>query len=301
MIYNKWFLKLYNAEKGDNMRKIILVAETGSDITAELAAQYHIQMVPMHVAFDTETLDDGTFPPEKIVSFYKEAGKLPKTSGSMPEDFEKVFDRIHEEEPEAQILYLAYSAVTTCSYQSAKIASEGRDYVTAIDTKQVSIGQGNVVVAVAKLLQENPDMNITEVSEKAMEFIGRAKMCFLPDDLEFLKAGGRVSNVVCLGSRLLGIHPCIEILDGKLVATKKYRGKMIKVAEKLIREFAEEYALDKAEIWFVYTTGLSEEIQKKAEETAKDCGFQKIQWIKAHGVITTHGGPSAFGLAGFSV
>lgn len=301
MIYNKRFLKLYNAEKGDNMRKIILVAETGSDITAELAAQYHIQMVPMHVAFDTETLDDGTFPPEKIASFYKEAGKLPKTSGSMPEDFEKVFDRIHEEEPEAQILYLAYSAVTTCSYQSAKIASEGRDYVTAIDTKQVSIGQGNVVVAVAKLLQENPDMNITEVSEKAMEFIGRAKMCFLPDDLEFLKAGGRVSNVVCLGSRILGIHPCIEILEGKLVATKKYRGKMIKVTERLIREYAEEYHLDRSGIWFVYTVGLSEEIRRMAEATAKDCGFEKVQWIRAHGVITTHGGPAAFGLAGFSV
>ena len=49
------------------MKRIILVAETGSDITPELAAQYGIEMVPMHVSFDTETMDDATFPAEKII------------------------------------------------------------------------------------------------------------------------------------------------------------------------------------------------------------------------------------------
>lgn len=282
------------------MKKIILVAETGSDITPELAAQYGIQIVPMHVTFGDDTMDDGAFPPEHIVDFYGNTGKLPKTSGSTPEDFVKVFDEIHARWPEAQILYLAYSAVTTCSYQSAVIASEDRDYVTAVDTKQVSIGQANVVVKMAQVLEANPDMTVPEAVEKANELIPRAKMCFLPDDLEFLRAGGRVSNVVCLGSRILGIHPCIEILDGKLVATKKYRGKMIKVAERLIREYAEEYNLDRECLWLVYTTGLQDEIRQNVEKTALDCGFKKVQWIKANGVITTHGGPAAFGMAGFS-
>jgi len=283
------------------MKRIILVAETGSDITPELAGEYGIEIVPMHVAFDTETLDDGTFPPEKIVEYYAETGKLPKTSGSTPEDFMKAFDKIHEKYPDAHILYLAYSAVTTCSYQSAVIASEGRDYVTALDTRQVSVGQCNVVIAVAQLLQENPEMPVKEAAEKAATLIDRAKMCFLPNDLEFLKAGGRVSNVVCLGSRLLGIHPVIEILEGKLVATKKYRGKMIKVVEKLIREYAEEYQLDRSALWFIYTVGLPEEIRTMAEAAAKDCGFEKTHWVKANGVITTHGGPEAIGIAGFTV
>ena len=48
------------------MNPIILVAETGSDLTPELASQYNIKIVPMHVSFDTETLDDGSFPVEKI-------------------------------------------------------------------------------------------------------------------------------------------------------------------------------------------------------------------------------------------
>mgnify|MGYP003473721759 FL=1 len=36
------------------MKKIIVVAETGSDVTEELAKKYGIELVPMHVSFDTE-------------------------------------------------------------------------------------------------------------------------------------------------------------------------------------------------------------------------------------------------------
>ena len=254
----------------------------------------------MHVSFDDETLDDGAFSVQKIVDYYRSTGKLPRTSGSSPEDFIRAFDEIHAQYPDAQILYLAYSAVTTCSYQSAVIASEDRDYVTAIDTKQVSVGQAAVVTAVAKLLQEHPEMTIKEAADAATDFLSCARMCFLPDNLDFLRAGGRVSNAVCLGSRILNIHLCIEILDGKLVATKKYRGKMKKAAAKLIKDYANTYNLKRDILWFVYTIGLQDEVRTAAEEAAKECGFEQIQWIQAQGVITTHGGPAAFGLAGLA-
>jgi len=282
------------------MAPIILVAESGSDITPELASQYGIHIVPMHVSFDAAALDDGSFPPEKIRDYYRETGKLPTTSGSTPDDFNLVFDAIHEKWPDGQILFLAYSAVTTCSYQSAMIAAEDRDYVTAIDTKQVTVGQGAIVVAVAQALQANPEMTLAEAVELAKDRIARAKMCFLPDNLEFLRAGGRVSNAAYLGSRILSLHPCIEILDGKLTATKKYRGQMTKVAAKFIQEFAEQYDLDREILWLVYIIELDESVRTVLDETAKACGFKQIQWVKAGGVITTHGGPAAFGLAGFS-
>lgn len=282
------------------MYPIILMAETGSDITPELALKYGIHMVPMHVAFDSETKDDGSFPPEEIRNFYQETGRLPKTSGSMPDDFEKAFDEVHEKYPDGRILYLAYSAVTTCSYQSALIAAGERDYVTAIDTRQVSVGQAAVVAAVAEALKKNPEMTIEEAADMARELIDRARMCFVPDNLEFLRAGGRVSNAAYLGSRILNIHPCIEIREGRLMAAKKYRGRMGKLAARLIHEYAEEYKLDRERLWIVYTVGLKDEIKEIAGQAAAECGFKEVIWIQAGGVITTHGGPGAFGIAGFS-
>lgn len=282
------------------MSSIILVAETGSDITPQLAMQYGIAMVPMHVNFENETFDDGSFPTQKICDFYKETGKLPKTSGSTPEDFIKVFDELEEKYPDSQILYLAYSAVTTCSYQSAVLAAEDRKNITILDTKQVSVGQGSVVIAMAEWLKANPDVSMEQAVAQAESLIQRARMCFVPDNLEFLRAGGRVSNAAYIGSRLLSIHPCIEILDGKLVATKKYRGKMVKVAASLVKDYAEQYHLDKECIWLVYTVGLSEEVMDAVKEAINEYGFKSQRWIMANGVITAHGGPAAFGFAGFS-
>ena len=282
------------------MQKIIIVTESGSDITPELAAKYNIQVVPMHVNFENETLDDGTFPVQKIVDYYKATGKLPKTSGSMPEDFIKTFDNIHEKWPEAHILYLAYSAITTVSYQSAVIAAEDRDYITMYDTKHLSVGLCAIVSEVGEYMLAHPDATVEEVLEVAKNYSEKARMCFVPDNLEFLRAGGRVSNAAYLGATILGLHPCIELIDGKLTATKKFRGKMKKVAKELITEYAEKYKLNRDVLWIIHIIGLKDEVRSVIEATAQECGFKELRWIQAQGVITTHGGPAAFGIAGFS-
>lgn len=283
-----------------NQSKYILLAETGSDLPAEIAERYHIYIVPMHVSLGDETLDDGAFPVEEICKYYARTKQLPKTSGSSPEDFDRIFDQIHEEWPDRHIIYLAYSAVTTCSYQSGKIASENRDYVTSIDTKQVSAGQTAVIYETAKLLEERPEITLDELI-KAVEIIrDRTKMCFLPDQLEYLKAGGRVSNAVAMGGKLLSIHPAIEIENGYLVAKKKYRGRMDRVGIRLIADFSEKYQLQKDHVWLLWAIGLSEETRSILEQAARDYGYQKVSWIQTGCVITTHGGPGAFGLVGLT-
>lgn len=53
------------------MSKIVILAETGSDITEEVAKEYGIKLVPMHVSFGKDTKDDGTFPAEEIYAYYE--------------------------------------------------------------------------------------------------------------------------------------------------------------------------------------------------------------------------------------
>lgn len=77
------------------------------------------------------------------------------------------------------------------------------------------------MIAVAELLQQHPDWTMAEAVRAAEDLIARARMCFMPENLEFLRAGGRVSNVAFLGAKLLNLHPVIEILDGKLDLQRK--------------------------------------------------------------------------------
>ena len=283
------------------MSSIILLAETGSDITKELAQDLNVRLVPMHVTLGDVTLDDGSFPAEDVHSYYERTGKTPTTSGSTPYDFESVLEEIFSQDPNAQVLYLAYSAVTTCSYHSCELAIEEKPYanqVRLVDTKHVSVGQGAVVIATAKWLREHPEATLEEAAAKAVEIADQTKMCFIPKNLDYLRAGGRCSNAVALVGNLLNLHPCIEIIDGRLIAGKKYRGAMTKLAPALLREFTEKLNLKKDHIYFIHTPYMEEAIRTVLDAEAKALGFETVTWMKTGCVITCHGGPGAFGIVG---
>ena len=281
------------------MNPILLMAESGSDITPEVASRYGVTIVPMHVAFGGETRDDGSFPVTEMFAHYANTRDLPRTSGCTPNDFEIAFDRLQAEHPGQPILHLAYSACTTCSMQSGVIAADGRENIHFVDTKQVSAAQGAVVIAMAEYLGANPEATIEEAVSKAEEISARVRMGFFPGDLDYLRAGGRVSNAAYLGAKLLSLHPLIEILDGKLMSTKKYRGNMAKVVGKLVDEYSEN--LDPAQpLYLIYGEGLDEKIKRDAENIVRGKGFGQVSWVQTGCVIAAHSGPGAFGIVGFA-
>ena len=279
------------------MSEIVIIAESGYDVPAAEAAELGIEIVPMHVSIGQKTIDDGELPPAEMLEECRQLGVLPRTSGCTPGDFSVVLDRVHAEHPNAQILYIAYSAVTTCSYESARTAAEGRDYVHMFDTRHVTIGQGFVVTQTARHLAENPDISVEELMAWSEELAGRVRMGFVPGDLGYLRAGGRLSNAAFVGATLLRIKPIIELLEGKLVATKKLRGNMEKAALGLMDHMALQGDYDTDVVYLLHSAGLPDSIQRAAEEHARELGFKSIRWYESHNVITSHCGPGSFALA----
>jgi DegV family protein with EDD domain len=281
------------------MADYILVTESGSDIHEETARRHGIVVVPMHVNFGDLSRDDDSFPPEELYEYYKTSGKLPQTSGCMPADFTAAFDRIHEKFPSAKILYLAYSAATTVSFRSAHLAAEGRDYVTMMDTKVVSSALRLVVTNVARMLEVNPDATEDEVKAFVDSQVRRIRFAFVPGDLDYLRAGGRLSNVAFLGATLLRIKPTVEVLDGKLVATKKRRGTMLKCVGQLVEDFVTREPMDLSRVNLTYTVGNAPDPLTKTlvEKILVDHGAKEIEWVKSGCVIASHSGPGAFGIA----
>lgn len=88
--------------------------------------------------------------------------------------------------------------------QSALIAGEGRERFVAIDTKSVAAGQAAVVLTTARYLREHPEATLEEAAAFVNGLIGKIRMGFIPGDLDYLRAGGRVSNAAYLGAKILG-------------------------------------------------------------------------------------------------
>src|SRR5699024_5148918 len=104
------------------MTKFIITTESGSDLPKELIERYNIYIVPMHVTMGDQTYDDGSFDVQTVFDYYDQNEILPKTSGTTPQDNTKVFQQIFDKYPDAHIIHIAYSAVTTVSFNAANIA-----------------------------------------------------------------------------------------------------------------------------------------------------------------------------------
>lgn len=280
------------------MKKFIITTESGSDLSEELIKRYDIHIVPMHLSLGDRTIDDGSVPVEEIFQFYEKSNILPKTSGSTPEDYRFIFEKLVKKYPGAQIINIAYSAVTSVSYNSCRIAAEAFPNVHLVDSKNVSAGLAAIVVSTAQFIEKNPDVSPQEVVAFVEEIRERTHFLFLPQSLNYLRAGGRVSNVQFLGASVLKILPTIVLKDGYLVASKKYRGSFQRSIKKMVLDFLNDYDIEPGTVTVGGTPRLSESDIAIAITELSSHNFQNPQIFEAGAVIASHGGPGAFGLVG---
>lgn len=280
------------------MKRIILSTESGADIPKELVDKHQIQVVPMHVIMDGKDYLDGELSVEEVFDYHSRTKKIPSTAATNAHEYEALFNQIRTDFPDSIIIHIGYTSKASASFQSALIAAEDFEDIYLIDALNVTGGLAAVVLYAAKLLEEDPNMSHVDLIEKIEEVVPKTRLAFLPGSLDFLKAGGRVSNIAYIGGALLKIKPCIELQEGKLVSTRKYRGKMGMVAEKLMRDYMDQYDIDRKQLYLIYSIGLDESIKRRIDEIAEEAGFENVTWMQAGAMISTHAGPGGFGIAG---
>ncbi|MFD1021099.1 DegV family protein [Thalassobacillus hwangdonensis] len=280
------------------MRRIILSTESGADLPSDLAEEYGVQVVPMHIIMDGKDYLDGSLPVEDIYDYYERTKKIPSTTATNVHEYQELFTSIRENDPDCIIVHVGYTSKASSSFQNAVIAAEEFEDIYLIDALNVTGGLAAIVVYAAQVLKKEPDIEPERLVEKIESVVPKSRLAFIPGSLEFLKAGGRVSNMASLIGTLLKIKPCIELKNGKLMSTKKYRGKMSGATEKLMNDYLSEFNIDREQLYFIYSIGLDESIKQRMDEVAKENGFENVRWIQAGGMISTHSGPGGFGVAG---
>ncbi|MEK4231328.1 DegV family protein [Solibacillus sp. FSL H8-0538] len=280
------------------MRRIILSTESGADLPKNLADKHDVQVVPMHVIMDGQDYLDGHLPVKEIYEYHDRTKKIPSTSATNVHEYHEFFTKIKTDFPDSIIIHIGYTSKASASFQNALIAAEDLQDLFLIDALNVTGGLTAVVMYAVNLLEKEPTIDPAHLIEKIKAKVPKSRLAFIPGSLDFLRAGGRVSNLAYLGGALLKIKPCIELVEGKLVSTKKYRGNMSAVAEKLMRDYLNQYDIDRQQLYFMYSIGLSESIKQRMNEIANETGFENITWIQAGAMISTHSGPGGFGIAG---
>lgn len=282
------------------MGEIIITTESGTDLRPERARELGIQVIPMYVAMGGNTRADGSFPVSEVFGHFRQNREVPTTSAVNPQEYIEFFKGLRKQFPERQILHIAYTSLASCTYQNAQIALE-----TLQDTEIVLLDSKSVSGGISLLCEKAAELSGTagsagELKNRLIPWIDRARVSFLPDTLEYLKAGGRVSNAAYLGASLLKLKPLIFMKEGSLVATKKYRGTMKKVAFEYLEEFISQNDLARDMLYLFYSDGFSEELFEQLKKRACELGFKRVLETQCGCVIACHGGPGALGIAGFA-
>ncbi len=208
------------------------------------------------------------------------------------EDFTEFFKAQSDGYDELVIITIS-SEFSSC-YQNACIAAEEFDNVEVVDSRNLSTGEGLVAVSAAKLAAKG--LGAKEIAEKLRnDIIPKVDASFFVANIEYLHKGGRCSSIAALGANLLKLKPCIDVIDGKMKVTKKYRGSIEKTIKDYVRDRLTGVDVDDELIFITHTTS-KENTDLTALEIPKYKSFRETAVTDAGCTVACHCGEDTLGI-----
>lgn len=274
--------------------RVKIISDSTCDLSADLIQKYDIGIVPLIVMKDNQEYLDGiTITPADIFAHVAAGGSLCSTAARGVAVYQEMFAKYAKDYD--GVLHVNIGSDFSSSYQNACIAAEDFDNVRVIDSKNLSTGQGLVVLKACDLAGTAADMD--ELKAQLDDFTSRVEASFVLDRLEYMVKGGRCSGAAALGANLLSLKPCIEVKDGKMVVVKKYRGHIDKCMASYVKDrLAGRDDLDYDRIFITRTDVAKESLEAVRSGVAQYGNFGNVYETVAGCTISCHCGPGTMGI-----
>lgn len=274
--------------------KIKVTSDSTCDLSADLLQEFDITLAPLTVMKGNEQFKDGiTITPAEIFAHVAAGGSLCSTAAVSVGEYQDLFHR-YSGSYDAVIHVTIGSGFSSC-FQNATIAAMDFPNVRVIDSRNLSTGQGHVVLKACQWGAEASDLET--LCSRLNELTGKVEASFVLDRLDYMVKGGRCSSAAALGANLLNLKPCIEVRDGKMLVTKKYRGNYAKcLANYVIDRLSGRSDLEDDRI-FITHTPVSEECLLAAKDAVAQYGrFRHVSETDAGCTVSCHCGPGTLGV-----
>ena len=275
--------------------RIKITSDSTCDLSTEITEKYGITLVPLTVIKDGQAYKDNvTITPADIFAHVAAGGALCSTTAVSIGEYQEFFAPFAAEYD--GVVHINISSEFSSTYQNACLAAAEFDNVVAIDSRNLSTGQGLVVLKACQLAETAESLE--QLKAELDAFTGKVEASFVVDKLEYLAKGGRCSSVAALGANLLNLKPCIDVKDGKMGVTKKYRGKYDKCLAAYVRERLENREdLDTSMPIFITQTKVSDECDAAVKEAVATYGkFETVFETVAGCTVSCHCGPGTLGI-----
>ena len=276
------------------MNNIVITSDSTSDLSSELRQRYNINILPLGVTLGGKVYKDGVdITPDDIYAHHDKTGELPKTTAANVDEFYNFFKKFADEGK--TVIHFDISSGMSSTFNNARIAAEEFENIYVIDSANLSTGIGLLVIAAAEMVNEG--LEAEEIVAKINDMVPKVDASFVIDNLEYLYKGGRCSALAAFGANMLKLKPCIEVKNGAMGVSKKYRGRYADVLKTYVSErLGDGSDIDNSRV-FVTHAGCDEEVVKQVVEQVKESGiFKEVFLTRAGCTVSSHCGANTLGV-----
>ena len=273
---------------------IKIISDSTCDLSPAQIAQHNITVIPLIVIKDDQEYRDGvTITAADVFAHVAAGGNHCSTAALNYGIYQEYFEKYASEYD--GVVHISLGSGFSSSYQNACLAADEFDNVIAIDSMNLSTGQGHVVLEACRLAKEVE--SLAELKEKLDAFVPKVEASFLVDKLNYLAKGGRCSAVAALGANLLNLKPCIEVKNGKMSVVKKYRGSYAKCLASYVKDRLDSREdIIRNELFLTYTT-VTDECRTAVVNAIEQYGnFENVYETQAGCTVSCHCGPDTLGV-----
>lgn len=274
--------------------RVKVTSDSTCDLSPELLKEYDITMVPLTVVKGDENFLDGvTITPADIFAHVAAGGSLCSTAAVSIGEYQNLFQKYASQYD--AVIHVNISAEFSSCYQNACLAARDFPNVRVIDSRNLSTGQGHVVLEACKLGKTADDLE--EICRQLRDLTERVEASFVMNRLEYMVKGGRCSSAAALGANLLNLRPCIEVKDGKMQVVKKYRGTYPKCLANYVKDRLAGREDIVPERLFITHTSVEEDALAAVKEAVGQYGrFREVCETSAGCTVSCHCGPGTLGI-----
>jgi DegV family protein with EDD domain len=271
---------------------IRVVTDSACDLPQDLADELGIEIVPLTIRFGEESLvDRRDLSPTEFWARVAQSPVLPETAAPSPGAFEDAYRRAAAGGADA-VVCISLSSALSATFQAAQLAAravEGVVPVHVVDSRAVSLGQGLMAVAAARMAKQGKGLD--DCVGAADDLVPRTRTYAALDTLENLKKGGRIGSAQALLGSVLSIKPIIEVAEGKVEPESKQRtrSKSLRYLVDKVRHFprVEDLAV---------MHGDAPDVDEVLDQLGAVYPRDEIVVGQVGAVIGTHSGPRVIGI-----
>lgn len=269
-----------------------ILTDSSIQLTQEEKENYDITIIPLSVEINGHSYVDGEeISREELVDQLRQ-GNIPKTSQPAVGRFVEAYDSLGADGSE--VIAIMMSDVLSGTCETAKAAASMTDTkVTVINSKATDRGLAFQVLAAAKDVVAGK--SVDDIIAHCKDIHQRTTTDVLIDNLDCLVAGGRVSKMAGMLTKLINLKVIVRLRENSLDMYSKGRSR--KLFLKHAKEIAEHHLSNPIKSMSLSNVGTDSEFLKKLADTILPEG-SNIHPLEAltSPIIMTHTGLNAVGV-----